>query len=57
MYNWITLLHIWNIVSQLYFNKICVLWNYKKLIVDSYTISDFECSKYFLFEYVIVIFI
>ena len=27
MYNWITLLQIWNIVSQLYFNKIYVLWN------------------------------
>ena len=32
MYNWITLLCIWNTVSQLYFNKIYILIKKEKYI-------------------------
>ena len=39
MYNWITMLCTWNIVSQLYFNKIYI----KKKKENGYKIKDIWC--------------
>ena len=37
MYNWITLLCTWNIISQLYVNKICILI---KKIKNEYSMKE-----------------